>query len=522
MSRTDSENTVKPKSDASYRHVIKYTGLFGGVQGIIMLVHLIRNKIAAVLLGPAGIALVSIYNKVSNLISQATNFGISFSAVKHIAELNESEDRTEIERYVCVVRSWCMLTALLGTLVMMVLASQLSLLTFENYDYTWQFVCLSPFVGLLALTGGEVAILKGLKQLKQIALISVMTALSTLLICTSLYYFFEEDGIIPALLLTAIAILGINLRYSTRVVSWRTSLTSMKTLAMGLPMVRLGVAYIIAGIFGQGADWCINVMMLHDGSLTDVGLYYSGYTLMTSYASVVFLAIEADFFPRLSGAVKNPLRQNHIINQQIEVCSLLTAPLLILFVFGMPILLQLLYSSKFIDAVPMAICASIYMFFKVHTTPLAYLSLANGDSKIYMIAELLYDLFVVAAIPFAFRNWGLMGAGLALSVAGVFDFILIHVFYHFKYKFVLNWKRTWYLYTIQLVLLLVTVYCSLELPLFQKLSIALIALICSLSLSIYRINKETTFLSQLKKRFRKKFTIDNSPERCPERRQAER
>lgn len=503
MSRTDSENTASSNSDASYRHVIKYTGLFGGVQGIIMLVHLIRNKIAAVLLGPAGIALVSIFNKVSNLISQATNFGISFSAVKHIAELNEKEDKGEIERYVCVVRSWSMLAALLGTLVMMVLSSQLSLLTFENYDYTWQFVCLSPIVGVLALTGGEVAILKGLKQLKQIALVSVMTALSTLLICTSLYYFLEEDGIIPALLLTAIAVFCINLRYSTKVVPWRTSITSMKELALGLPMVRLGLAYIIAGIFGQGADWCINVMMLHDGSLTDVGLYYSGYTLMTSYASVVFLAMEADFFPRLSGAVNNPMRQNHIINQQIEVCSLLSAPLLILFVFGMPILLQLLYSSKFIDAVPMAICTSIYIFFKVLTTPLAYLSLANGDSKIYMISELLYDFFVVAAIPFAFRNWGLMGAGMALAVAGVFDFIIIHVFYYFKYKFLLNWKRTWYLFTTQLVLLLLTVYSSLELPFVQKLTISLIAFICSVSLSIYRINKETTFLAQIKKRFRK-------------------
>ena len=72
---------MKKEPTDSYSHVLKYTGIFGGVQGLNIAVSLVRNKLIAVLLGPNGMGLVSLFNTTVNFISQATNFGISFSAV---------------------------------------------------------------------------------------------------------------------------------------------------------------------------------------------------------------------------------------------------------------------------------------------------------------------------------------------------------------------------------------------------------------------------------------------------------
>lgn len=69
----------------SYTHVLKYAGIFGGVQGLNIIIGLVRNKLIALLLGPAGMGLASLFNTAINFISQATNFGISFSAVKHLS-----------------------------------------------------------------------------------------------------------------------------------------------------------------------------------------------------------------------------------------------------------------------------------------------------------------------------------------------------------------------------------------------------------------------------------------------------
>ena len=78
---------MKEEVTDSYGHVLKYTGLFGGVQGLNILVSLVRNKLVAVLLGPDGMGLASLFNTTVNFISQSTNLGISFSAVKHVSEL---------------------------------------------------------------------------------------------------------------------------------------------------------------------------------------------------------------------------------------------------------------------------------------------------------------------------------------------------------------------------------------------------------------------------------------------------
>ena len=42
------------QKENSYGHVLKYTGVFGGVQGLNILMGLVRNKLVALLLGPAG------------------------------------------------------------------------------------------------------------------------------------------------------------------------------------------------------------------------------------------------------------------------------------------------------------------------------------------------------------------------------------------------------------------------------------------------------------------------------------
>ena len=45
---------MKKNGEDSYQHVLKYTGLFGGVQGLIILIGLVRNKAMALLLGAGG------------------------------------------------------------------------------------------------------------------------------------------------------------------------------------------------------------------------------------------------------------------------------------------------------------------------------------------------------------------------------------------------------------------------------------------------------------------------------------
>ncbi len=489
MSEESRHNAVSGQ-DATYDHVVKYIGLFGGVQGLNMLINIVRNKITASILGPSGIGLINIYNKVSGLISQATNLGLSFSAVKHVAELSGTADAKQRDRLIDTVRMWCLVTALVGLLVGLVLSPWLSWWTFRTHDYTHTFLLLSLIVAMMAITGGEMAILKGLKQLKKVALISIFAAIATLLVCVPFYYIMGMKGIVSALIVSNAVVLGIHLYYSSKVAPWRRTIVSFSSIQAGSPMVKLGIAYVFAGICGQGGDYIIMAFIQNHGSLESVGLYNTGYFLAVGIGSMLFGAVEADFFPRLSALVNDVKRANKTINRQIEVCVQFVTPCLILEVLAMPLIVRMLYTEEFSQAASMAVCAIFFLFIRSFVLPVAYLPLAKGDSRTYLLTEILYDAFVAVAIPIAFVRYGLVGAGCALSLAALFEFLFIYVYYGVKYQFVWSMHLVWnYLFHFLLLGMCVAVTLLVSNALIRW-GVGLFALIASASLSYRVLSRE--------------------------------
>ena len=193
------------KDGNSYGHVLKYTGIFGGVQGLNILMGLVRNKLVAVILGPAGMGLVSLFNTAANFVSQATNLGLSFSAIRNLSELFDSGDQERIVRFVKTVRAWSLVASLLGILVCIVASPLLNRYMFDGESHTLEIMALAPVVAMTTFAGGETAILKGARRLRELARIQVAMVAALLVISVPLYYLFGVGGIIPVLLLTALA-----------------------------------------------------------------------------------------------------------------------------------------------------------------------------------------------------------------------------------------------------------------------------------------------------------------------------
>lgn len=428
------ETMKKTNHSDSYSHVLKYTGLFGGVQGINILVGIVRNKLVATILGPAGMGLISLFNSTINLLSNATNLGISMSAVKNISEAWDRGDKTALNRIVSMVRAWSLLTALAGFLLCIVLSHLLSKWTFGWGNHTLHFVLLSPIVAMMAITGGEMAILKGVRQLRQIASISVYNVVAALFTSIPLYYYFGEAGIVPSLVIMAATQMALTLWCSYRLFPLKVRMRS-DSLAEGMGMVRLGIAFVMAGILGSGAEFLIRSFLSYTSSLETVGLYSAGYMMTMTYAGMVFSAMETDFFPRLSACHHLTTSANTVVNRQIEVSLLLVAPMLVFFTILLPILLPLLYSGKFTAVIGMMQVTVFAMYFRAIKLPMAYMPLAKGDSWSYLLLEAIYDVVLVIAVVLAFRRWGLLGCGIAITGVGILDFLIILSYTHFKYGF---------------------------------------------------------------------------------------
>lgn len=424
----------KEEQTDSYSHILKYTGLFGGVQGLGILVGIIRNKFVAVLLGPQGMGLVSLFNSTIKLVCDSTNFGISMSAVKRISEDFDSGDTKSVQHAVHIVRYWSFITALLGTFLCIVLSPALSRFTFSWNGHTLHFICLAPIVGMTAITGGELAILKGVRQLKHLASITVYNILAALFISVPIYYFFGQKGIVPSLVLMALAQMLLTIASSYRL--YPLHFNHEKGLFRdGISMIKLGTAFVVAGLFGSGSDFLIRSYMNNVTGIETVGLYNAAVMMTMTYVGMVFSAMETDYFPRLSGVSHLGLTFNTTVNRQIEVMILLAAPLLVAFMVALPILLPLLYSGKFKPALGMMQIVVFAMYFRALKLPVEYIPLAKGDSKSYMLLEIIDDIAIFLLVVFFFERYGLRGAGVGILLAALFDFVLVFAYARWKYKY---------------------------------------------------------------------------------------
>ena len=184
----------------SYGRTIKYLGIFGGAQGISMFLNLVRNKVASILLGANGLGLIALYNRTIQMFSDCTNLSLSFSAVRSLSYAYENEDEGTVEHCVKVIRSIAFLTGIVGMLLFLICSPLIANWIFGRYTYYLsRFVMLSPVVLFMAVSGGEIAILRGTRQLNKIALYSLLTAVAGVLFAVPLYYIRGLGGIFPAI-----------------------------------------------------------------------------------------------------------------------------------------------------------------------------------------------------------------------------------------------------------------------------------------------------------------------------------
>lgn len=437
----------------AYNQILKYTGLLSGVQGLQVLMSVVRNKVTAVLLGTYGTGLIELYNNALNVVTSATTLIVSMSSVREMSSVFAEGDEKKLRECIQTVRSWGLISGLIGCMVSLLGASVISNWFFGVTSYSINFIYLAPIIFFVAIGGSEMSILKATRHLKSFATAMAIGSITTLLIAISLYLFFGARGIVPALLFSAMVLTFIEMYYSCKYYKYRANPFSWKILRRGKGMIKLSIAYIFAAIIASVAEAQVRSFITTHGGIDMVGLYGVGFVLIIAYARIVFVAMDADYFPRLSMNCNKIREMNFCVNRQIEVLVLLIAPFLIAFSVCLPIIIPLLYSSMFLDVIPMVVAAMFYMFFRAINTPVAYLSLAKGDSVMYFSMETIYYIAFVFLVISGYSNWGLRGAGVMLSFSNFIEMIMITIVYHYRYKFIME-GRVLYLSIIQFLLVL--------------------------------------------------------------------
>ena len=487
-----------------YSRVIKYLGVFGGAQGLSMLLNVVRNKIASVLLGVSGLSIIALFNRTIQMFSDCTGLSMSLSAVRGISEAHESGNDEKMLHNIKVVRSVSLFSGFAGMLLMLLITPFISgWVLGESSYYLERLLMLSPVVLFMAVTNGEMAVLRGTKQLSRIALYTVVSAVMALCVSVALYMTMGLAGIFPSLFSVSFLQMCTMLYFSLRSYSYKASPLSVNVLKEGVDIVKLGAGYIFASMLTSCALWLIYSLLSYIGDGETAGLFNAGFVIMTLLPGVLFAALDSEYYPRLSGVASNVEVRNTIINEQIEVQLLVQSPLLVAFVVAMPVIIPLFYESSFAAAVPMAQIAMFGMFMRTMTYPISFLPVSKNDTMTFVLLESVYNILLVALVVSGYSIAGFIGVGAGIALTHLLDFVVVALVARYKYKMCLSGNAVRY-FVLQLPLFIVSVllsFFSSSQNLYWLAGIVMVLL--SLSITIYVLARRTLLFNRVIRFFNK-------------------
>ena len=424
--------------DNSYKGILRNMSVFGGVQVLQIVAGLLRGKIAAIFLGPAGMGISALFTASSTTLQQLSSLGLQQSIVRETAAVedkiehepsDDESDRphtqasahtTELNRVIAASRFLLTLTALIGAIICLALSTPLSHWSFGSGEYIGGFMLLSVMVFFTTLANGELAILQGLHRVRRIATATIGALLIGLLSILPFYWFMGTSGIVPAMGVNAVATFlfyrycsGREVRVTDAPPVWR-SLSTYRSIIWR--MVSLGVVLMAAQLLGSLSTYLLNAFVRYAGSTSDVGLHQSANSLTTQCVTLVFAAMAMEFFPRLTTVATDSAKTSLMVNRQIEVVSLVAAPIAALMILFAPLAVRIVLSEEFLTSVPLIRWMSLGILFKAIAYPPGYISFAKGDRLTFFLVEgVAGNLLMVGLSIICYHLWGLIGLGVASS-----------------------------------------------------------------------------------------------------------
>lgn len=410
----------------TYGQILKSSALIGGSSVVNIAIGIVRIKVMAVLLGPAGVGLIGLYGSIADLTRSIAGMGINSSGVRQIADAVGSGDTERIARTATVLRRTSILLGVLGALLLIVFSSQVSTLTFGSDERAGAVALLSVAVLLQLVADGKGALIQGTRRIADLAKMGVLGALFGTIVSIPVVYFFREKGVVPSLVAVAAMSMITSWWYSRKVRIEPSVMTASQAGQEAATLLKLGFAFMASGFLMMGAVYVVRIIVVRNIGLDAAGFYSCAWTLGGLYVGFVLQAMGADFYPRLVGVAKDNPQCNRLVNEQAHVSLLLAGPGVIATLTFAPMVIAVFYSAKFAEAVDILRWICLGMTLRVITWPMGFIIVAKNKQAIFFGTELAWTVVNVGLAWLCVKSFGVNGAGIAFCGSYVFHGFMIY------------------------------------------------------------------------------------------------
>jgi enterobacterial common antigen flippase len=394
----------------SFARILRSSALMGGAQVVVLMVAVIRNKVIAQLMGPAGVGLVGVLTAFNGNVSTMAAWGLGASGVRLIAASSEEEKAAKQG----AVRKFGSRLSIIGLIAALVLFWPTAQLTFASGEYALELL-LGGFA-VPCIVAGSIwsSILQAAGHVRSLARAQILSALGGLVIGLPLIWLFGSIGIAASLLLAAAVPLGF-----TWLVARRDCLSAHEPVQAAdlRTLFNMGGGLVIIGAAAQLAAYIVRLTIIRNrgddqlAGLADAGYYQAAIAIAGSLPALVFGAMGTDFFPRVA-ATKDETEARLLSEKQIQAALLLAMPIFVGLITMGEQGVALLYADRFAPAIPLLTWMIWGVFCRLLGWPLGYWLVARGSMRTVIFVEVASNL-AMASLPLLLMPWfGLAGAAI--------------------------------------------------------------------------------------------------------------
>ncbi len=420
----------------SYKVILKTTGLFAGLRVLSILVNVVTSKLIATVVGVNGIGLYGLLVNALNLLTTVSDFGISKSAVRSIAEADGSNDHQLIGKSISIISKLIYYLATIGAILTIISSYYLSIWTFGNSNYIISFVLLGIAVFFTNVKNGQVSILQGLRKYRLITFSTIYSSIIAFIFSIPLIYLFKEQGIIYVILLGAILTFIVTKFYFNRIDNDYFKNGVKLKFNDSADLIKLGLSMMLVSFLVTLSGYLIRTYIGKVGSLGDLGYFQAGFQIISGYFGIIFTSMSTDYFPRISAINDDNSKLETEVNQQATITLLLICPLVALLPIVMPYLISILYSKDFGPTVEYVNIALFGIIFQAGSQTMGMIMLAKNDAKVYTYSVLAFQIFFLFLNIVGYKYYGIFGLGVTFSINMFLHLVGIQILNFYLYKIV--------------------------------------------------------------------------------------
>jgi enterobacterial common antigen flippase len=401
----------------SYHQILKSSFVVGGASFINILIGVVRTKVLAVLLGPAGVGVLGIYNSVVQTASALAGLGIGRSGVRQIAESSAEGDAPRSARAAAATLRWSLLLGVVGGCAVILLRGPIAHFMSLKVRPTNEIGWLGLAVAAAVLSAGQLAVIQGTRHVRFLAQQTVVGASLGTLVSLPIVYRYGSGGILWVVIAVALIGLASSWFFMRKVPLPVVTLRWQDYWSEGRTLIKLGAILMTTGLLSTGTLLLVRTFVSRQAGEAAAGYFQAAFAISVTYLDFVLQSMAADFYPRLTAAGRDHEACNRLINEQMEIALLMAAPLILGMLAFSQVVIHMLYSGSFEPACELLRWQMLGSLLKVTAWPIGFIFLAKNQGMRFFACELLWNSTYLGSIVFGLQRFGLIITGTGFFAA---------------------------------------------------------------------------------------------------------